>query len=53
MAAIVGEGDWMWGLQLPVQTLTRTLVDPWEDEAGVADLVAVARTADRLGAGFV
>lgn len=53
MAAIVGEGDWMWGLQLPVQTLTRTLVDPWEDEAGVADLVAVARTADRVGAGFV
>ncbi len=53
MGAIVDEGAWTWGIQLPVQTLTRTLADPWEDEAGVDDLVTVARTADRLGAGFV
>lgn len=45
--------DWMFGVQLPIQTLTRTLVDPWEDEATVADLVAIARAADDLGFGFV
>lgn len=45
--------DWMFGVQLPIQTLTRTLVDPWEDEATVADLATVAQTADELGFGFV
>ena len=43
----------MFGVQLPIQTLTRTLVDPWEDEATVADLATVAQTADELGFGFV
>ena len=41
MAAITSAHDWMFGIQLPIQTLTRTLVDPWEDTATVDDLVAV------------
>lgn len=53
MAALTAPGEWMFGIQLPIQTLTRTLVDPWEDEAGVDDLAAIARRADELGFGFV
>ena len=40
MAAITPADGWSFGLQLPIQTLTRTLVDPWEDEATVEDLAA-------------
>lgn len=53
MAALTPPGDWTYGIQLPIQTLTRTLVDPWEDDATVADLVTIARTADTNGYGFV
>jgi probable F420-dependent oxidoreductase len=42
-----------WGIQLPIQTLTRTLREPWEPDARVEDLVAIARAAERAGAGFV
>ncbi len=53
MAALTGAGEWMYGAQLPIQTLTRTLVDPWEDDATVDDLVAIARHCDALGYDFV
>ena len=53
MSAINGEGEWTFGIQLPIQTLTRTLVDPWEDDATVADLVAIARLCDANGYGFI
>ena len=53
MAAITSAHDWMFGIQLPIQTLTRTLVDPWEDTATVDDLVAITKAADRAGFGFV
>ena len=53
MAGIVPEGEVAFGLQLPVQTLTRTLVDPWEDDATVDDLLTVARAADEAGLDFV
>ncbi len=53
MPAVVPEGEVMFGMQLPIQTLTRTLVDPWEDDASVDDLVTVAQTAERSGMGFV
>jgi probable F420-dependent oxidoreductase len=53
MAAIVEPGSWIYGMQLPIQTLTRTLVDPWEDSATVADLVAVAQRAEATGHAFV
>ena len=44
---------WQYGMQLPVQTLTRTLADPWEDTATVADLVAIAQKAEATGHDFV
>jgi probable F420-dependent oxidoreductase len=53
MAAVVAEGEWIYGIQLPIQTLTRTLVDPWEVDATVADLVTVARRAEAAGNSFI
>lgn len=40
-------------MQLPIQTLTLNLVDPWEDAATVADLVTVAKKAEATGHTFV
>ncbi len=53
MAPVVAPGDWTWGIQLPIQTLTRTLADPWESSASVDDLVAIAKRCDDRGFGFV
>ena len=53
MTAVTTPGGWTYGIQLPIQTLTRTLVDPWEDQATVDDLVRIATTCDRVGYGFV
>jgi len=53
MTAINSEGEWTFGIQLPIQTLTRTLVDPWEDDATVEDLVTVAQRCDQAGFGFI
>ncbi|NNE72676.1 MAG: TIGR03619 family F420-dependent LLM class oxidoreductase [Acidimicrobiales bacterium] len=43
----------IYGMQLPIQTLTRTLRMPWEDDASVADLVDIASAADRSGMDFI
>ncbi len=53
MGAIVKGSDWIYGMQLPIQTLTRTLVDPWEDQASVDDLIKVATTAEATGHSFI
>ncbi|MDG2026918.1 MAG: TIGR03619 family F420-dependent LLM class oxidoreductase [Acidimicrobiales bacterium] len=53
MAAITAGDGWSFGLQLPIQTLTRTLVDPWEDDATVDDLVTIASRCDDRGYDFV
>jgi probable F420-dependent oxidoreductase len=53
MGAVVDPGGWIYGMQLPVQTLTLNLVDPWEDDATVDDLVRVARKAEATGHAFV
>ena len=45
MASITPEGGALYGIQLPIQTLTRTLADPWEDDATPADLAAWAIVA--------
>jgi probable F420-dependent oxidoreductase len=51
--ALVQDDGWVYGVQLPIQTLTLNLVDPWEDEATVADLVTVAQKAEATGHSFV
>ncbi len=53
MNAINTADGWSYGLQLPIQTLTRTLVDPWEDAATVDDLIAIAKRCDDRGYDFV
>jgi len=53
MAAITAADGWSYGIQLPIQTLTRTLVDPWEDAATVDDLVTIATRCDERGYDFV
>ncbi len=53
MANLVPDGGALYGVQLPIQTLTRTLVDPWEDDATVDDLATVARAAEAAGLDFV
>jgi len=53
MTNVVAEGEALYGIQLPVQTLTRTLVDPWEDDAGPSELVAVAQAAEAAGLDFI
>jgi probable F420-dependent oxidoreductase len=53
MAAISTPGSIRFGLQLPIQTLTRTLADPWEAQATVDDLVAIAQRCDQSGFDFI
>ena len=42
-----------YGIQLPVQSQSTLYTEPWEADAGPADLVAVARAADRAGFAYV
>lgn len=51
--SIVPEGRLVYGIQLPVQALSVMTSMPWEREAGVADLLRAAQTADRAGFFYV
>jgi probable F420-dependent oxidoreductase len=53
VSAVVPPGTVAWGLQLPIQAQSTIFVEPWEADATVDDLVAVARAADRAGALYV
>lgn len=53
MSAVVPPGSVAWGLQMPIQAQSTIFVEPWEADATVEDLVAVARAADRAGALYV
>lgn len=53
MAAISSGGEPIFGLQLPIQTLSASVADAWEATASVADLVAIARRCDERDYGFV
>lgn len=43
----------MYGMQLPVQSQSTLYAEPWEAEAGPADLAEVARVADRCGFAYI
>lgn len=51
--SIVPDGSLIYGIQLPVQTLTESIREEWEVEGTVADLVAVAQAAEAAGCSFV
>ncbi|MFF3204958.1 LLM class F420-dependent oxidoreductase [Streptomyces sp. NPDC002962] len=42
-----------YGVQLPVQSQSTLYAEPWEADAGPADLVEIARAADRAGFAYV
>lgn len=42
-----------YGIQLPVQSQSSMFAEPWEAGAGPADLVEIARAADRAGFAYV
>jgi probable F420-dependent oxidoreductase len=42
-------GTLAYGTQLPIQTKTTLLAGPWETDSSPADLMAIARAADRSG----
>ena len=46
MAPIVPAGKVVYGMQLPVQAQSKFFVEPWEIDAGPAEMLAVARAAD-------
>ncbi|AOP45311.1 TIGR03619 family F420-dependent LLM class oxidoreductase [Streptomyces lydicus] len=47
------DGRPAYGMQLPVQAQSVLFAEGWEAAAGVADLVAVARAADRYGFAYI
>jgi probable F420-dependent oxidoreductase len=51
--SIAVPGTLAYGIHLPVQTLTRTIREPWEEHGGVGDMVKVAKAADAAGFAFV
>ncbi|HVT64942.1 MAG TPA: LLM class flavin-dependent oxidoreductase [Mycobacteriales bacterium] len=49
MAPIVPTGKVVYGMQLPVQAQSKYFVEPWEIDAGPAEMLAVAKAADESG----
>lgn len=46
-------GRLVYGMQLPVQSQSTLYAEPWEADAGVGDLVEIARAADRAGFAYL
>ncbi len=53
MGAIIPPGQVVWGLQLPIQSQSLNFVQPWEADAGPAELALITQAADRAGAHYV
>lgn len=51
--SIVPEGQLVFGVQLPVQALSGVVAAPWEHDAGVAELIRAAQSADLSGFFYV
>ncbi len=50
---VLPEGRLSYGMQLPVQSQSTLYAEPWEAGAGPADLVEIARAADRHGFAYI
>jgi len=50
---IVPEGELVYGIQLPTVALSTMVAAPWEQDAGVSELVRAAQTADAAGFFYV
>ncbi|MCX5200583.1 TIGR03619 family F420-dependent LLM class oxidoreductase [Streptomyces sp. NBC_00237] len=53
MVRVLPEGRLSYGMQLPVQSQSVIYAEGWEAEAGPAELVDVARAADRNGFAYI
>lgn len=53
MSAAIPPGTVAWGMQLPIQSLSNSYAQPWEHDAGPAELAEMVRAADRAGAFYV
>ncbi|HEX3823596.1 MAG TPA: TIGR03619 family F420-dependent LLM class oxidoreductase [Mycobacteriales bacterium] len=53
MAPIVPPGSVVYGMQLPIQAQSKFFVEPWELDAGPAEMAEVAIAADRSGFFYV
>jgi probable F420-dependent oxidoreductase len=54
VTSLIGpEGTLAVGMQLPVQAQSRVFAEPWEHDAGVDDITAIARAADELGFAYL
>ncbi|MFJ9414656.1 TIGR03619 family F420-dependent LLM class oxidoreductase [Streptomyces sp. NPDC101227] len=53
MVRILPEGRLAYGMQLPVQSQSTLYAESWEAAAGPADLVEIARVADRHGFAYI
>jgi probable F420-dependent oxidoreductase len=53
MASIVPAGQLVYGMQLQVQAKSKTFVEPWETDAGAAELRAIVQKADETGFFYV
>jgi probable F420-dependent oxidoreductase len=53
MAPIVPADTAVYGIQLPVQAQSKYFVEPWELDAGPAEMAAVAQAADQSGFFYV
>lgn len=49
MASIIPADTLAYGIQLPIQSQSTIYAEPWEAEAGTAELAAVARACDAAG----
>ncbi|MCF3103499.1 TIGR03619 family F420-dependent LLM class oxidoreductase [Streptomyces roseoverticillatus] len=50
---VLPAGRLSYGMQLPITSLSTLYAEPWEVEAGPAELRRIARAADRLGFAYV
>jgi probable F420-dependent oxidoreductase len=53
MPSSIPEGTLAYGMQLPVQSQSTIYAEPWEADAGVAELADIARAADRAGFWYI
>lgn len=53
MGSVLPAGRLSIGMQLPIQSQSTIYAEPWEADAGAAELAAVARAADTAGFAYV
>ncbi|MEZ5374494.1 MAG: TIGR03619 family F420-dependent LLM class oxidoreductase [Microthrixaceae bacterium] len=53
MNGIIGEGELLRGIQLPIQSKSPTFVQPWEVDCGPAELARIVDAADEARIGYV